>query len=142
MYYLLIAPLILAFTACSNDQTEAQKQQTKPATSREAPVETSRPEPVKESNIQPAAAEQTTSLSGANLFKLKCASCHGLKAEKSALGKSEIIANWSNEQIIAALDGYQAGSYGKNMKALMQAQVKELSSEDIKILAHYITGVQ
>ncbi|OYY80865.1 MAG: cytochrome C, partial [Methylophilales bacterium 16-45-9] len=27
----------------------------------------------------------------------KCAACHGLKAEKHALGKSEVIAGWSSD---------------------------------------------
>ncbi len=142
MHYLLLGTLMLAFAACSSEHTEAQKQPTAPEAVQEAPVQNIKEEPVKEHSVQPAAAEQTTSLSGANLFKLKCASCHGLKAEKSALGKSEIIGKWNDEQIINAINGYQQGSYGKSMKALMQAQVKELSSEDIKVLANYITAIQ
>lgn len=73
------------------------------------------------------------------LYGEKCASCHGAKADKPALGKSQVIAKWPASQIEEALHGYQSGSYGKEMKALMQGQAKSLSSEEIKSLAKYIS---
>lgn len=73
------------------------------------------------------------------LYGEKCASCHGAKAEKPALGKSQVIAGWSASQIEDALHGYQSGSYGKEMKALMAGQAKSLSGEQIKSLAKYIS---
>lgn len=81
----------------------------------------------------------TAALSGEGLFTQKCASCHGTKAEKSALGQSQIIANFSEQQIKDALHGYQAGTYGKAMKGIMQGQAKALSNEDIEALAKYIS---
>jgi cytochrome c553 len=89
------------------------------------------PEPV-------AVAPKLHKQEGAELFQ-KCVSCHGSKAEKSALNKSQIIAGWDAEKITAALKGYQDGSYGGAMKGLMNAQVKTLSDEDIAALATYIS---
>jgi len=72
------------------------------------------------------------------VFGQKCASCHGAKGEKAALGKSQIIADRTEQQIKDALTGYQGGTYGKEMKTLMQGQVKALTPEQIDALAKYI----
>ncbi len=77
--------------------------------------------------------------SGAEVFQ-KCASCHGMKAEKSALNKSQIIAGWSSEKIEAAIKGYKDGSYGGSMKALMAAQVASLSDEEISAVSRFIAA--
>ena len=86
----------------------------------------------------------TTSLmmaaDGAALFK-KCAGCHGTNAEKKALGKSKIIKDLSKEDIIAAIKGYQDGTYGGPMKGLMKGQVAGLDDEKITTIAEYISGL-
>jgi cytochrome c553 len=90
----------------------------------------------------PTAVAQAPEIShpdGSALFASKCVSCHGAKAEKSALNKSQIIAGWPKEKIMAALKGYQDGSYGGAMKTLMMGQVKSLSSSDIEALAEHIS---
>ncbi len=69
---------------------------------------------------------------------LKCAGCHGQKAERSALNKSEVIQGWEVERTVAALNGYKNGSYGGAMKVLMTGQVSNLNEEDINLLAEYI----
>ena len=68
---------------------------------------------------------------GAALFK-KCQSCHGVKAEKKALGKSQVIAGWDAAKIEAALKGYKAGTYGGPMKGVMKGQVARYSDADLK----------
>ena len=68
---------------------------------------------------------------GAALFK-KCQSCHGVKAEKKALGKSQVIAGWDAAKIEAALKGYKAGTYGGPMKGVMKGQVAKYSDADLK----------
>lgn len=83
-------------------------------------------------------APTAASVDGAALFAQKCAACHGSKAEKSALNKSQVIARFSEQQIKEALHGYQAGTYGKEMKAMMQGQAKPLSDEQIDALAQSI----
>lgn len=73
------------------------------------------------------------------IFGQKCASCHGSKGEKAALGKSQVIAQFNAQQIKDALHGYKDGTYGKEMKALMQGQAKGLNDAQIDALAKYIS---
>lgn len=75
---------------------------------------------------------------GAALFK-KCVGCHGLNAEKKALGKSKIIKGWGKNKIIEALKGYKDGSYGGVMKGVMKGQTASLNNEQIEMLAEYIS---
>ena len=75
---------------------------------------------------------------GAEIYKL-CSTCHGMNAEKSALGKSKIIRGWDANEVSAALNGYIDGSYGGAMKGLMKAQASKLSDEDIEIVSEYIS---
>lgn len=77
------------------------------------------------------------SASGADLFK-KCAGCHGMNAEKQALGKSQVIKGWKASKIVAALKGYKEGTYGGPMKAIMKGQVAALNDSDMQSLATYI----
>ena len=77
---------------------------------------------------------------GAGLYK-KCASCHGAKGEKKALGKSQVITGWDVAKTTGALKGYKDGSYGAAMKGLMKGQVAKLSDADIDALATYIHGL-
>jgi len=78
---------------------------------------------------------------GAALFN-KCTACHGSNAEKHALGKSKVIKDMSQKEIATALSGYQDGSYGGAMKALMKGQVAALTPQDIQILSQYISAKQ
>lgn len=78
---------------------------------------------------------------GAFLYK-KCIACHGANAQKSALGKSQVISDWSANKMIAALKGYKDGSYGGSMKSLMQGQVGSLSDEDIEAVSNYIVTLK
>jgi len=71
------------------------------------------------------------------LYK-KCASCHGLNAEKKALNKSAIIKDWNAQQIEEALKGYKAGTYGGAMKGVMKAQASALTNKEIEALAKHI----
>lgn len=78
---------------------------------------------------------------GAKLFT-KCVACHGAKAEKNALNKSQIIQGWSSDKIITAINGYKAGTYGSSMKSVMQSQVGNLSDNEVKALANYISKIK
>ena len=69
----------------------------------------------------------------------KCAGCHGMNGEKHALGKSNIIAGQSKEDLVKKIKGYQDGTYGGAMKGLMSGQVKGLSAEEVDALADYIS---
>jgi cytochrome c len=73
----------------------------------------------------------------------KCASCHGQKGEKKALGKSEIITGWKSDKTLDALKGYKEGKRNtKGMGALMKGQVATLSDADMKALADYIATLK
>ncbi|HJE03844.1 Cytochrome c-553 precursor [Aliarcobacter thereius] len=67
-----------------------------------------------------------------------CVVCHGANGEKVALGKSKIIKDMSKEDFIASLKGYQDGTYGGPMKAMMTGQVKGMSEATMKELADLI----
>jgi len=64
-----------------------------------------------------------------------CAGCHGQYFEKAALGKSKIVKDMSLKEIVDALKGYKAGTYGGAMKQLMVNQVKDLKTSDIEALS-------
>ncbi len=70
-----------------------------------------------------------------------CAGCHGASFEKHAMGKSKIVKDMSKEDIVKALKGYKAGTYGGAMKAMMKGQVAALSDADIDSIAASIKGV-
>lgn len=79
---------------------------------------------------------------GSALFQ-KCAACHGQKAEKAALGKSEVIAGWKSDKTLDALKGYKAGTRNtKGMGALMKGQTAALSDSDMKMIADYVAGLK
>ncbi len=155
----------LFILGCSNDSTPTETTAPIPETTTQAapaPVEeaapteaeavtaaptsptaqpTSVPVPVKVEPAVKAPSPKTpviASVDGGSLYGQKCASCHGAKGEKAALNKSLIIAEFSEAQIKEALKGYQAGTYGKEMKALMQGQVKALNDAQIDALAKSI----
>ncbi len=60
-------------------------------------------------------------------------------AEKRALGKSQIIKDWSAQKIADALNGYKDGFYGGPMKGIRKGQVARLLDDDIKALAKKIS---
>jgi len=73
----------------------------------------------------------------------KCASCHGDRGEKRALGKSAIITAQNSEKTKKQLEGYKKGilnQYG--MGSVMSDQMKEVSDEEIKTLSKYISTLK
>ncbi|MEA3371748.1 MAG: c-type cytochrome [Campylobacterota bacterium] len=78
---------------------------------------------------------------GAALYK-KCSACHGMTGEKKALGKSAIIKGWDATKTVAALKGYQDGTYGGPMKGLMKGQVASMSDAEIEAVAKYIESTK
>jgi len=67
-----------------------------------------------------------------------CQGCHGKDFEKKAMGKSKVVKDMSKSEIIKALKGYKAGTYGRAMKKTMEGQVKKLSDKDIEAIASKI----
>ncbi len=154
MKSLLSVVCALLLLGCGNDSTPTETPTPAPevtpaaaevpVTVNTAPVEETSPTPAPVAPEAAASAPKTpvvASIDGGALYGQKCASCHGAKAEKSALNKSQIIAQFSEAQVKEALKGYQAGTYGKEMKALMQGQAKALDDAQIDALAKYISNL-
>ena len=78
---------------------------------------------------------------GASLYN-KCAGCHGAKAEKKALNKSQVIQGWDKAKLVTALNGYKDGSYGGAMKGLMRGQVAGYDDKQIEEVAEYISKLK
>ena len=91
-----------------------------------------------EAEITEQTAQETAALDGTALYA-NCGSCHGQKGEKSALGKSQVIAGWDKQRIIDSLNGYKDGSYGGVMKNIMTGQVNTKTEAEIEALADLIT---
>ncbi len=69
-----------------------------------------------------------------------CSSCHGADGKTAALGKSAVIAGQSAADIESKLKEYKAGTRDVTGNgALMKGQVANLSDDQIKALADYIS---
>ncbi len=129
--------MLSATTVVENNLSASEQTPTPGTTTVEQPSAAVSESPV----VEKPAIPTDVAVDAATLYGQKCVSCHGAKAEKAALGKSQIIATLSEIQIKDALKGYQAGTYGKEMKALMQGQAKALSDPQIDALAKYISAL-
>ena len=71
----------------------------------------------------------------------RCSTCHGDRAEEQAFGKSKIIANLKEDEIIKALNAYKNGTKDEvGLGRIMESQVYSLEEDDIAKLADYITS--
>lgn len=147
MKILLSAVVALFLIGCSDNKSTSQETakaepvKTEVVKEQEVVVAEKKAEPVVKAVAEApkeAVPAVVATVDGAKLFKA-CSSCHGAKAEKKALGKSQVIAGWESSKIVNALNGYKDGSYGSTMKAVMQGQAAKLSDADIKALAAYIS---
>lgn len=69
----------------------------------------------------------------------KCVVCHGKTGERAALGgKSKVIKDMTKADIAASLKGYQDGTYGGAMKAMMVQHTKTLTPAQIDEIAQKI----
>ena len=69
-----------------------------------------------------------------------CAGCHGANFEKKAMNVSKVVKDLPKDEIVKALKGYKAKTFGGAMKAIMQGQVAALSDEAIEEIATQIAG--
>lgn len=86
-----------------------------------------------------AAASTLMAADGAEIYKAKCFSCHGEKAIKPALNKSQIIAGWDAAKTIASINGYKNGEGGA-MKNVMKPIALGLNDDDLKAVATTIAS--
>ena len=106
-----------------------------PTETKEAVVEEVVPE------AKEAASNATSSIDAAKLY-VACAGCHGVHGEKKALGKSQVIGGWEASKVVTALKGYQDGTYGGAMKAVMKGQASKLTPQEITALSEYISALK
>lgn len=64
-----------------------------------------------------------------------CVSCHGVKYDKKALGKSKIVKDMSIDDIEDSLIGYKNGTYGGLMKGMMVSHVSKYSEDELREIA-------
>lgn len=131
--------LALIFSGCN----EEKKPVTQATDSSKEPVATVQQTTNNETKV--STQENTTKIDevvdGQKLFA-SCSSCHGQKAEKSALNKSQIISTWDKQKIKNALIGYKNGTYGGAMKDIMKGQMANKSDAQIEALADYISKLK
>lgn len=84
-----------------------------------------------------AASLLTACVAFANPYA-KCVACHGANGEKVALGKSKIIKDMTKADFVAAMKGYQDGTYGGAQKGLMVGQVKDMTEATMNEIADLI----
>jgi len=81
---------------------------------------------------------ESTSPTGEELYS-KCISCHGVKGEKRAMGKSAVIAEESIDDLVSKLKAYKEGKRNKTgLGAFMQEAMEKMSESEILALAAYI----
>ena len=85
-------------------------------------------------------ATEAASSAAATVNLSACVACHGANFEKVAMGVSKVVKDMTKDEIIASLKGYQDGSYGGNMKALMKGQVAGWDDAKIEAAAAQIAG--
>jgi len=79
-----------------------------------------------------------TGIMAAEVSTASCVGCHGADWSKSALGKSKIVSEMTQEEIKTALNGYKDGTYGGPMAGVMKGQVMRLTDADIAAIASQI----
>jgi len=89
--------------------------------------------------LMSVAAVSLMAADGESIYKSKCFSCHGEKASKPALNKSQIIAGWDVSKTIASVNGYKNGEGGA-MKGVMKPIAAALSDDDLKAVATAIAS--
>ena len=87
----------------------------------------------------PASEQNTTQeVISSTINSGACTGCHGVNLDKSALGKSKVVSSMSYDEIVIAMIGYKNGTYGRDMKNLMKAQVEKYSDDELKRFAKSI----
>ncbi len=78
--------------------------------------------------------------SAESIYKSKCASCHGKKGEKKALGQSHIIKGMPVDKFITLTKAYATGEK-KAMslaKSVKKQFIKKYDDKQIKAVAEYV----
>ncbi len=89
------------------------------------------------------AAAAVAAPNGEEIFKQRCAVCHGEKAQKSSLGVSKIIAGWPQKKIIEKLKGYKSGKLNQyGFGNMMRNRATKLTDAEMRAVAEYIESLK
>lgn len=140
---LSVAAAALLFVGCGDKKAEANATEANTTVEANATTEantTTAPEAnttaAPEANTTAAAAPTTA----APAAFAACSACHGADGKTVALGKSAVIAGQAAADIETKLKEYKAGTRDvTGMGATMKPQAANLSDDQIKALADYIS---
>ena len=140
---LSVAAAALLFVGCGDKKAEANATEANATVEANATTEantTTAPEAnttaAPEANTTAAAAPTTA----APAAFAACSACHGADGKTVALGKSAVIAGQAAADIETKLKAYKAGTRDvTGMGATMKPQAANLSDDQIKALADYIS---
>lgn len=80
---------------------------------------------------------------GRELFKLRCASCHGADGNRAAFGQSNLIAGKSEAELAEVIEKYRSGEFERGTTAsAMKGRAANLSEHDVTALARYISTLK
>ena len=74
------------------------------------------------------------------IYESNCASCHGKKGEKNALGQSGVIQGITTDKFLKSVKGYASGELKANAMAKMVKQnfIKKYSEAEIEAVGAYL----
>lgn len=72
----------------------------------------------------------------------KCQGCHGVNAEKKAMGVSEVIKGMPAAEIEKRLNAYKTGTFTDSKMNMMKSQTAKLSADEIKAVAAYVSKLK
>ncbi|OOF87783.1 c-type cytochrome [Rodentibacter ratti] len=79
-------------------------------------------------------AENPDFIKAEKIYKRSCATCHGKKGEKTAMGESKIINQLKTEEISTALFEHKKG----NIVSTGNPAKQRLTEEEIKSLSEFV----
>lgn len=75
----------------------------------------------------------------ATLFQTHCQSCHGADGGRPPVPGITPIKGRSSEDILKMLEGFKNGTFGGAQKQVMEGVTKQLSEDQMKSLADYVS---
>lgn len=141
---LSVATAALLFVGCGDKKTESNTTESNTTTEVNTTTTTEVNTTAPEANTTTAPEANTTAAAAptdaAPAAYAACSACHGADGKTVALGKSAVIAGQAAADIETKLKAYKAGTRDvTGMGATMKSQAANLSDDQIKALADYIS---
>jgi len=90
--------------------------------------------------VSKIALSQDLAADGKKMYEQECVSCH--LANGAGTGMYPAINKLSEEETLKLMQGYKDGSYGGNLKAIMEPFVKSKTDQQIKALVAYMATLK